>query len=216
MPGDYAPPLACQFQGSAWARRVLALFGWTVRFQGLPARQGVLIVYPHTSNWDFLVMMLAKWSLGVTVSFWAKAALFRIPLFGRWLVSVGALAVRRSVSQGAVAQATDALCRAKAAQQFLWLGLSPEGTRRYTPGWRSGFYRCAVAADVPLGLVRLDYARREVVATQFIRLSGERVPDMARIARYFEGVQGLRAAQATPIVLLDKSPTHAKGPDEHP
>jgi len=50
-----------QFRGQGWARRLLAVWGWRVEFDGLPALQGVMVVYPHTSNWDFLVAILAKW-----------------------------------------------------------------------------------------------------------------------------------------------------------
>ena len=68
-----------RLRGSAPARALLRLGGWRVAFDGLPARQGVVIVYPHTSNWDFVVGLLAKWSIGIPVSFWAKASLFRVP-----------------------------------------------------------------------------------------------------------------------------------------
>ena len=53
-----------QLRGSATARRLLRLAGWRVAFDGLPSRQGVVIVYPHTSNWDFIVGILAKLSIG--------------------------------------------------------------------------------------------------------------------------------------------------------
>ena len=40
------------------------MFGWHVRFDGLPGPKGIAIVYPHTSNWDFVLGLLAKWTLG--------------------------------------------------------------------------------------------------------------------------------------------------------
>src|SRR5262245_41099663 len=83
------PERPVQLRGSRVARALLRLAGWRVAFDGLPARQGVLIVYPHTSNWDFVVAVLAKWSIGIHVSFWGKASLFVVPLFGRWLRGLG-------------------------------------------------------------------------------------------------------------------------------
>lgn len=50
--------------GSRLARALLRLAGWRLQFDGLPARQGGLIACPHTSNWDFVVGVLAKWALG--------------------------------------------------------------------------------------------------------------------------------------------------------
>ena len=80
--------------------------------------------------------------------------------------------------------------------------MSPEGTRRLTEGWRSGFYSVTVGAQVPLALVRLDYARREVCIDQFIRLSGDVEHDYARMREAFEHVRGYHAAQAAPIMPM--------------
>ncbi len=75
---DFALPYPVQFKGSALAANLLRWFGWQVEFVGLPTRQGVLMVYPHTSNWDFVVMVLAKWTLGVTGHVPGNAAPIRL------------------------------------------------------------------------------------------------------------------------------------------
>ena len=197
--------LPLRFRGSPLARALLRLAGWRVLFEGLPQRQGVLVVYPHTSNWDFIVMILAKWSIGIPVRFWGKDRLFHVPLFGRWLRWLGGIPVDRTAASGVTRETVDLLCKARERGEYFWLGLAPEGTRKHLPGWRSGFYRTAVGADVPLGLVRLDYARREVRALDFIHLSGDERADMARIAAAYEGVRGLVPERAAPIRLLDPS-----------
>ena len=202
---DFARPFPLQFHGSALARWILALFGWRVKFDGLPVSQGVLVVYPHTSNWDFIVMMLAKWSIGVQVQFWGKSTLFTIPLFGRWLRWIGGVPVDRSSAQGVVGQMAQLLRQKRETSQYFWLGLAPEGSRKATPGWRSGFYHAAVQAQVPVGLVRLDYGLRRVVIEEFINLSGDHVADFSRMAQAYEGVTGRIPANASPIRLLDAS-----------
>ena len=68
-------PHPVQFKGSALARWMLARMGWTVQFEGLPSLQGVIAVYPHTSNWDFIVGIVAKWAIGIPAYFWAKDSL---------------------------------------------------------------------------------------------------------------------------------------------
>jgi 1-acyl-sn-glycerol-3-phosphate acyltransferase len=190
-----------QLRGSVLARALLALAGWRVRFDGLPAAQGVAIVYPHTSNWDFPLGILAKWSIGIPVSFWGKDALFRLPLFGRWLRWLGGVPVDRSSRHGIVGAMAESMKAARAEGRFLWLALAPEGTRRHVEGWRSGFYHLALAAQVPLGLVRFDYARREVEFRRFLQLSGDAAADMAAIAQGFDACVGCHPQQASPIRL---------------
>lgn len=200
---DYPRPYPVQFAGSALARWLLRRMGWQVRFEGLPAMQGVLAVYPHTSNWDFVVLIVMKWAIGLPVRFWGKNSLFRIPLFGRWLRSLGGVPVERTAPQGMVGATVAQLHQAAARGEYFWLAVAPEGTRKHIPGWRSGFYRTAVQAAVPLGLVRVDYRLREVTATEFIRLSGDETADFRRIAAAFAGVTGCKPANAAPIRLLD-------------
>ena len=189
-----------QFKGSGLARRLLGLAGWRVTFDGLPALRGVIVAYPHTSNWDFIVGILAKWSIGVPAHFWAKNSLFRLPLFGRWLRWVGGLPIDRSAARGAVAQTVDVLREHARTDGLLWLAAAPEGTRKWTPGWRSGFYQVALGAGVPVGIVRLDWGRREVRFVEFIDLSGDENDDYARLAAAFEGVRGYHPEQGSPIV----------------
>lgn len=183
------------------ARRVLGWLGWQVHFEGLPAPQGVIVVYPHTSNWDFPVGLLAKWAMGIEVHFWAKHTLFQIPLFGPWLRWLGGVEVNRKDPAGFV-ESTVALMRARKQQgEYFWLAITPEGTRSWRPAWRSGFYRLALGAEVPVGLAVLDFGRKQIRLVDFLMLSGQVEADMARIAQVFEGCQGCRADQAAPIKI---------------
>lgn len=188
-------------RGSALARTLLGLAGWRVVFDGLPARQGVLIIYPHTSNWDFVVGMLAKWAMGIPLAFWGKDKLFEVPLFGRWLRWIGGVPVDRQSPQGAVADMVSRLAEARRDDRFLWLALSPEGTRSYRDSWRSGFYRVALQAQVPLALAFFDYAERRVGIDSFIRLSGDAENDMAHIERRLGHRRGCKPQLAAPVRL---------------
>jgi 1-acyl-sn-glycerol-3-phosphate acyltransferase len=145
-----------QFKGSAFARRVLRLCGWQYVFSGLPSQQGVIIGYPHTSNWDFIVMVLVKWATGLQIQFLAKQSLFNYPLFSPWLRQLGGIPIDRSSQHGVVGDMLALFAKAKEEGTYLWLALSPEGTRKFTHGWRSGFYQLALQAEVPLCTVRID------------------------------------------------------------
>lgn len=188
-----------QFEGSALAKWVLRRLGWTLDFGGLPGRQGVMVVYPHTSNFDFPIGILAKWAMGMPANFWGKDSLFRVPLFGRWLKWVGGVPVNRSAPGGLVEQAAQHLRQCREDRRYAWLVVAPEGTRKLMPGWRSGFYRVAHQADVPLGLATIDFARKHISVSQFVRLSGQQDADMAHIAALLGNPQGYRPANASPI-----------------
>jgi len=200
---------AIRFQGSRFATALLRLGGWQVHFDGLPALQGVLVVYPHTSNWDFVVGILAKWSMGLPLRFWAKDSLFRVPVFGPWLRARGGVPVDRSGANGMVAGMVRQMQEQRAAGNYFWLGVTPEGTRSARPGWRTGFYRVAWQAGVPVGLASLDYGKREVRITTFLMLTGDETADLRRIAAIYAGVRGMRPSQAAPVRLLETAPTRS-------
>ena len=195
-------PHPVQLRGSKLAQWMLRALGWKVQFEGLPALQGMFVAYPHTSNWDFVIGVLAKWALGVQVNFWGKGSLFTLPFFGSWLRWLGGIAVLRDAPHGLVGQAVQQLQQARASGRYCWFALAPEGTRKYTAGWRSGFYRTAVQAGVPLCLVRLDFGAKVLEATRFMYLRGDEAMDMAHIIRCFEVVRGYHPAQAAPVRLL--------------
>jgi len=191
-----------QLQGSNLALWLLQRAGWQLDFDGLPARQGVIAVYPHTSNWDFIVGIFAKWSMGLRVTIWGKDSLFRIPLFGPWLRWMGGVPVNRSAPGGIVADMVRQMRQARERDDFMWLVVAPEGTRSLGPGWRSGFYRVAVEAEVPLALAYLDFGRRRVGVHSCIQLSGDADRDMAEIERRLGPARGCKPEQAAPIKLV--------------
>jgi 1-acyl-sn-glycerol-3-phosphate acyltransferase len=188
------------FKGSRLARWILTMLGWRVDFEGFPTRQGVAIVYPHTSNWDFPIGMLAKWALGIPAHFWGKDSLFKFPVVGAWMRWVGGIPIDRSSSRGVVGQMVHVFEQHKQNDQLLWLGLAPEGTRSLTPGWRSGFYQLALGAQVPLALVKLDWGQRRFSVVDFYDLTGDVERDYAHMAHVFQGVKGFHEHQMGPIL----------------
>jgi 1-acyl-sn-glycerol-3-phosphate acyltransferase len=197
-------PRPVQLHGSPVARALLRLAGWRLRFDGLPGKQGVLIVYPHTSNWDFPLGLLVKWAVGIQITFWGKDSLFRVPVFGAWLRWLGGVPVDRQASNGIVGQMAHELAQARLQDRFLWLALTPEGTRRHAGGWRSGFYHVALQAQVPVGLVFLDYGQREAGVQRFIMLGGNMRDDLKVIEAELGHRRGKRPALAAPIRFDDK------------
>lgn len=164
------------------ARTLLTLAGWRVEGEFPDRPKMVIIVAPHTSNWDFVVGILAVFALGLGVRYLGKDTLFRAPLgwLMRWL---GGTPVVRDTPQGAVGDAAEVIAR---ADQVL-LAIAPEGTR--TPGkpWRSGFYNIALAAKVPILPVAFDYPRKAVRLFPLFEPTGDYAADLARLqSRYAE------------------------------
>ncbi|HEX5639278.1 MAG TPA: 1-acyl-sn-glycerol-3-phosphate acyltransferase [Burkholderiaceae bacterium] len=193
-PGSRHPWLAC------FARRLLALFGWRVRFDGLPGPRGVAIVYPHTSNWDFIIGLLAKWSIDLPIRWVGKETLFRGltgATLGRLMRLWGGRPVDRTNQSGAVEQ----LAQLMQSEPWFWLGLSPEGTRRHTAYIRSGFYHLALKLDLPVALAYIDYRTREIGVAEFVHMSGDQARDLEVLRRFYADKVGRFPAKASTIAF---------------
>ncbi|HZW59652.1 MAG TPA: 1-acyl-sn-glycerol-3-phosphate acyltransferase [Woeseiaceae bacterium] len=139
------------------ARTVLRIGGWTAVGEIPKLDKAVFIAAPHTSNWDGFWLLVYKLALGVPVRFFAKHTLFWWPL-GTLLRKLGAIPVERTRSGDNVGKLTALF----ASSPALFLALAPEGTRRWQPYWRTGFYRIADAAQVPIVLAFIDYRTKRL------------------------------------------------------
>ena len=186
-----------------WRRRlplqILNLFGWRFLHRPLPGPRGIVVVYPHTSNWDFVIGLLCKWAMHLPFRWLAKDSLFKSPL-GGWFRAMGGEPVDRSAPQGMIRSQAE---RMNAADWY-WLGITPEASRGYRPNWKSGFYHLALEAKVPLCLVYIDYPNKTLGMVDHLHLSGDQEADMAAIRAVYEGHHGLYPKNEAPIVLQER------------
>jgi 1-acyl-sn-glycerol-3-phosphate acyltransferase len=175
---------------------LLRLLGWRCVFVPPPVPKGIIVVYPHTSNWDFIVGMLYRIATGFQVRWLGKDTLFRWPV-RRLLLRLGGIPVNRRDPSGFV----DTLLAEFARSESLWLGMAPEGTRAHTDHWKSGFYRIALAGGLCVGLGYIDYATRTVGVETYVSLTGDPTQDFARIRACYAGKQGLRPGNEGDIRL---------------
>jgi 1-acyl-sn-glycerol-3-phosphate acyltransferase len=180
----------------AMATRILALSGWRVDFLPPPGPKGIIVVYPHTSNWDFPIGYLTKMAMGLPLSFVGKDTLFRWPL-GGLLRRMGGIPANRRERTGLIGHLVEEFRR----RDWMWLAIAPEGTRSHVAQWKSGFYRLALEARVPVGLAFIDYGKREVGLREYVELTGDPEADMARIRAVYAGKVGLRPERAGEIRL---------------
>ena len=182
--------------GSPWAQRILGWFGWRAEITTPPAPRCVVIMYPHTSNWDFILGLLARAAVGLRAQWVGKDSLFRFP-FGSLMRALGGMPVDRSQRTGLTAQLAAELTRHEA----LCLALAPEGTRARTRHWRSGFYHVALAAGVPVGLGYIDYGRRVVGITRWHTMTGDVQRDLATLREYYADKKAKFPEQASDITF---------------
>ena len=119
--------------------------------------KAVFIAAPHTSNWDGFWLIIYKVAVDVDVRFLGKHTIFWWPL-GSLLRFLGATPIDRSDSSKVVPQLVETFAK---SERF-FLALSPEGTRKWMPYWKTGFYRIAKAANVPIVLAHIDYRKKEI------------------------------------------------------
>jgi hypothetical protein len=189
-----------------WAAHLFKLMGWRAVLAPLPGPRGVVIVYPHTSNWDMPIGLVAKWVMGVPFRWMIKDWYFKgVPgmIFGRAFSYWGGVPIERSGKLGIIEQMARTIEEADVSREPYWLAITPEGTRGYRPHWRSGFYHLTLATGLPLGLAYIDYKTRELGMCDYIHLTGDQDADMARIGAIYEGRMGKRHELAAPIRLAD-------------
>ena len=178
------------------ASRLIRLFGWRVVLVEAMPRRCVVVFYPHTSNWDLVLGLLAKWIMDLDFHVVVKDSAFVGP-FGGLLTRLGGIAINRREQTGVVA----ALAARFREQEVLRLVIAPEGTRSLTEHWKSGFYNIALEAQVPFALSFVDYARRETGVGAWFMPSGDRDADMRAIAQFYADKTAKYPAQAGPVRL---------------
>lgn len=178
------------------ARAVLRCAGWRVVGERPAASRYVLIGAPHTSNWDFPLMLAVILSSCMDVHWMGKHTLFRPPLgrLMRWLGGIPIDRARPANRVQLVAELFD-------GYDDLVVLIAPEGTRSDVAEWKSGFYHIARAARVPILLGYIDAKRRECGFGPLFEPSGDIDGDMRRIREFYADKTGLRNS----IVGVDDS-----------
>ena len=193
IPGNYGPLSRL----AAWAVR---LAGWRIEVAEPMPEKCVIVMYPHTSNWDFVFGLLTKWCIGLTfkrdaLCFAGKESLFRWP-WGGFFRAVGGFPVNRGSASGFV----DQMAARFGNEPRMRFVIAPEGTRSYAAHVRSSFYYVALAAKVPIALGAFDFLSKRVVVNTFLWPSGDVAADLATIGAYYRelGNQGAVPKRAAP------------------
>jgi 1-acyl-sn-glycerol-3-phosphate acyltransferase len=163
------------------AKFILKIFGWKVIIN-LPEdfKKYVVMMAPHTSNWDFLIGWLGYMSIGISSKYLVKKEAFVFP-FGRLLKSVGGIPVDRKASTNIVIQVGDMFKK----NDNLIITITPEGTRSLNHNWKRGFYYIAEHAQVPVAFGFLDYKTKTGGIGGMLLPSGNYEADLKKIEAFY-------------------------------
>ncbi len=145
----------------------------------------IIIVAPHTSNFDFFIGLLVRKILNIHIDFIGKKELFRWP-YGWYFRMIGGSPVDRSKNQKKV----DAIAELFEKHEVFRLALSPEGTRKKTERWKTGFYFIALKAKIPIIMVSFDFREKLVKISKPFYPTGNFEADFTGIKDYYVGVEG--------------------------
>ncbi len=179
---------------------LLKILGWKTS-GGLPRKaKYVIVVAPHTSNWDLFYGSILAFALKLDARYIVKKELFRGP-FSPLMTWLGAIPIDRSLSHNIVEQMTS---KFKESEKFV-LALAPEGTRHRKDCWKSGFYHIALNANVPILLAFIDYASKTGGAGPLIYPTGDLEKDMSIIRDFYLTVKGKYPENTSRVVINSKS-----------
>ncbi len=158
----------------------------------------IMIVAPHTSNWDFFVGIAARAAIQLKISWMGKDSLFKPPV-GRIMKALGGIPVIRDKKLGVVDQVAQAF---KDADKMA-LAITPEGTRSKRDKWKTGFYFMAKEADVPLFPVSFDYKTKTITFGDLLIPNDNFNSDMESLNTFFSLAEGKNPENFSIHIIAD-------------
>ena len=162
---------------------LLKLLGWEADFSCEIPGKCVVCIAPHTSNWDFVMGILFKSAYKIKANFFIKKEWVRFPT-KRLMLKLGGIPINRGKQQST----TDIIAAEFSKREKLIIAMSPEGTRKYNPNWRMGFYYIALKANVPILLASIDYKIKTIKISKEFFPTGDIEKDIAKISDYYKDI----------------------------
>lgn len=166
--------------------KLLKWAGWKVEVAVPDYPKAIICVAPHTSNWDFILGELAIRSVGRKAGFMMKSSWFFFPLGYLFRAIGGIPVVRENRRQSLV----EAMVKRFRSEERLVVAITPEGTRKPTSKWHTGFLRIASQADVPICLAVIDFRMKKAMINDVFVPTGDTEADMEAIKRYYRPFTG--------------------------
>jgi 1-acyl-sn-glycerol-3-phosphate acyltransferase len=169
-----------------FCRKLFKWKGWVIN-NSIPfdLKKFIVVVAPHTSNYDFFIGVAVRDILKVKTYYLAKKELFVFPV-ANFFKKLGGFPVDRKNKTNIV----DVMCNYFNQEQEFSICVTPEGTRKYAPTWKTGFYRIAEKAQVPIILLGLDYPSKSVTLSDPFFVTGNMEADFENMKVFFRKMIG--------------------------
>jgi len=176
------------------SRFVIWFKGWKVEGE-IPAdlKKAVIIAAPHTSYWDLLYARAAFFIMDLPMKVTVKKEAVEKPFFGWMLRQLGAIGIDRTPKNGSLKKKinmVDAMVDILKTNDHMIMMITPEGTRKYVARWKTGFYRVAQQAGVPIILGFLDYATKTAGIGPIFYPTGDYEKDLLEIQGFYRSKEG--------------------------
>jgi 1-acyl-sn-glycerol-3-phosphate acyltransferase len=182
------PPGAPRLPPSIWqrlSRWIVKVCGWRLLGQLPDVPKVIIIGAPHSSYWDGVWGLLMKIGIGIDIGVMIKREVLTGP-FGPIVRRLGMLPIDRGAATDVVGQMVERFH----SRERMWLGITPEGTRKKVTHWKSGFLRIARAANIPIQPVFIDYPTKSFTLGPLVYTTDDPEADMAAIRAMFAPYRG--------------------------
>ncbi|MDC0247022.1 1-acyl-sn-glycerol-3-phosphate acyltransferase [OCS116 cluster bacterium] len=168
------------------ARFVINISGWTIKGKVPNEERIVIIVAPHTSNWDFILAMLAIFGLNIKVRWLGKNSIFKpgFKLFFEWL---GGIPVYRDNPSTLIEKVVTIVKKEKS----IVIAMTPEGTRKKVKRWKTGFLRIAKQTQSKILLISIDAPTKSIEIGKIFNPTGNNEEDLYFIQEYYSTFRGI-------------------------
>ena len=168
------------------ARFGINISGWTIKGRVPDEERIVLIAAPHTSNWDFILAMLAIFGLNIKLRWLGKHSIFKpgFKIFFKWL---GGIPVYRDNPSTLI----DSVVKIVKKEKSIVIAMTPEGTRKKVKRWKTGFLRIAKQTHSKILLISIDAPTKSIEIGKIFNPTGNSDDDLAFIQKYYSSFRGI-------------------------
>ena len=168
------------------ARFGINISGWTIKGRVPDEERIVIIAAPHTSNWDFVLAMLAIFGLNIKLRWLGKHSIFKpgFKIFFKWL---GGIPVYRDNPSNLI----DNVVKIVKKEKSIVIAMTPEGTRKKVKRWKTGFLRIAKQTHSKILLISIDAPTKSIEIGKIFNPTGNSEDDLAFIQKYYSSFRGI-------------------------
>ena len=168
------------------ARFGINISGWTIRGNVPDEERIVIIAAPHTSNWDFILAMLAIFGLNIKVRWLGKHSIFK-PGFKKFFEWLGGIPVYRDNPSSLIENVVNIVKK----ERSIVIAMTPEGTRKKVKRWKTGFLRIAKQTHSKILLISIDAPTKSIEIGNIFNPTGNSEEDLAYIQKYYSTFRGI-------------------------